>query len=64
MLFGLFILYLKSKEIFSIVVANIANELTESLNVCRIFTVLYPAADNITENATEVLVSRVRSKAS
>ena len=46
----------------SVVVANIAYNLTDKLNVARIFTVFDKIAEHVAENASEILVASIREE--
>ena len=49
---------------YRIIIRNTFHDLLQGFSVCRIFSVLYPAADEITEDPPEILMSGVGQKAS
>ena len=51
--------FLEIKVAFCVFVANAADNFFKSLEVRRIFAILYPAADKVTEYAAEIFVTRV-----
>ena len=57
-------LHFKTKVLHGIVIGNPFNNLFQRLLIIRILSVIYPAAYKLTENSSEILMSRVRYEAS